>query len=209
MRAGVPITAEMTKWSLSRLLVAVGIAIGLAACGSSGGSSGVSTSGSTSGASSTSGGGQTVARTQAAFRFARCMRSHGVPGFPDPTTRAFKFALTPSSGNARSPSFRSAETACQHLLPDGGPPNETPARRQAQIAAGLAFAGCLRTHGFPNFPDPTSSGELTPQMVTQAGINLHQPAVLHAADTCVGLTHGFLTKADIARAVNGSNGAGG
>lgn len=192
----------MTKSPTSNLLVAVGIAVvvavGLAACGSSGHST-----------STTAPGRQTQAQIQAAFRFARCMRSHGVSGFPDPTTSAFKFALTPSSGNARSPSFHSAVIACRHLLPDGGPPNETPARRQAQIAAGLAFARCLRTHGFPNFPDPTSSGQLTPGMVTQAGINIHQPAVLEAADGCVGVTHGFLTKADIARAVNGSSGGGG
>jgi hypothetical protein len=176
----------------------MGMAVALTACGSSGHST-----------STTSGGRQTQAQTQAAFRFARCMRSHGVPGFPDPTTRAFKFALTPASGNARSPSFTSAVSGCRHLLPDGGPSNETPSRRQAQIAAGLAFARCLRTHGFPNFPDPTSTGQLTPQMVTQAGIDIHQPAVLQAADTCVGVTHGFLTKADIARAVNGSSGGGG
>jgi hypothetical protein len=179
------------------LFVAVGVGVALAACGSSGSSS------------TTSAGNETQARTQAAFRFARCMRSHGVSGFPDPSTRAFKFALTPSSGNARSPAFRSAETACQHLLPDGGPPTESAAQRQARIAAALAFARCLRGHGFPNFPDPTSSGELNPEMVTQAGINLHQPAVLEAADACVGVTHGLITQADVARAVNGSNGAGG
>lgn len=179
------------------MLTAVGIATGLTACGSSGNSS--------TNSSSTAGGRQTQAQTQAAFQFARCMRSHGVPGFPDPTTRAFKFALTPSSGNARSPSFRSAVTACRHLLPDGGPSSESPARTQARIAAALAFARCLRSHGFPNFPDPTSSGELNTQMVVQAGINLHQPAVLEAADGCVGVTHGFLTKADIARAVNGAS----
>ena len=191
----------MTKRRVLSLLTAVGIATVPTACGSSGNSS--SNSGSSS--SSAAGGRQTQAqKTQAAFHFARCMRSHGVPGFPDPTTRAFKFALMPSSGNARSPSFRSAVTACQHLLPDGGPSSDSPARRQAQIAAALAFARCLRSHGFPNFPDPTSSGELNPQMVTQAGINLHQPAVLRAADGCVSVTHGFLTKADIARAVNGS-----
>jgi hypothetical protein len=177
-------------------LLVVGLAVGLAACGSSGNSSSNSTS--------TSGARHTQVGARAAFAFARCMRSHGVPGFPDPTTSAFKFALTPSSGNARSPSFHSAVSACRHLLPDGGPSNDTPARRQARIAAGLAFARCLRTHGFPNFPDPTSTGQLTPEMVTQAGINIHQPAVLDAADACVGVTHGFLTRADIARAVNGS-----
>ena len=173
------------------------MAIGLTACGSSGNSA--------TNSSTTAAGRQTQAQTQATFRFARCMRSHGVPSFPDPTTRAFKFALTPESGNPRSPTFRSAVTACQHLLPDGGPSSESPARTQARIAAALAFARCLRAHGFPNFPDPTSTGELNPQMVTEAGINLHQPAVLRAADACVGLTHGFLTRADIARAVNGSN----
>jgi hypothetical protein len=185
----------MTRWPASNLLVAVAVAIGLAACGSS----------SSSSTTTTGGGQRTQVQTRAAFSFARCMRSHGVPGFPDPTTRSFKFALTPSSGNMRSPTFRSAVTACQHLLPDGGPSIESPARTQARIAAALAFARCLRAHGFPNFPDPTSTGELNPQMVTQAGINLHQPAVLRAADACVGLTHGFLTKADIARAVSGSN----
>jgi hypothetical protein len=133
------------------------------------------------------------------------MRSHGVPGFPDPTSRAFKFSLSPASGNARSPAFRSAGTTCQHLLPDGGPSSESPARRQARIAAALAFARCVRAHGFPTFPDPTSSGELNPQMVTQAGINIHLPAAIAAADACVGVTHGFLTRADIAHAVNGPN----
>lgn len=191
MHDAVPITAVRT---LSRLLFVAGIAMSLVACGSSGTPSTVS-----------SGGRQARAQTEAAFRFARCMRSRGVPGFPDPTTRAFKFSLTPASGNAQSPTFRSAVTACQHLLPDGGPPTESPARRQARLTAGRAFASCLRAHGFPNFPDPTSSGELNPQMVTQAGINLHQPAVLQAADACVGVTHGLITKAAVARATNDAN----
>jgi hypothetical protein len=174
-------------------VAAVGVAIAVSACGSSGHSS----------TTPTTAGHSTRAQLQAAFSFARCMRSHGAPGFPDPTTRAFKFSLTPASGNARSPAFRSAVSTCQHLLPDGGPEPESPARRQAQIAAGLAFAHCVRSHGFPTFPDPSSTGELTPEMVTQAGINIHQPAAIRAADACVGVSHGFLTRADIARAVNG------
>jgi hypothetical protein len=67
----------------------------------------------------------------------------------------------------------------------------------------LAFIRCLRGHGFPNFPDPTSSGELTHEMVADAGINLQQPAVLQVGDACVSVTHGYITKAAVARFVAG------
>jgi hypothetical protein len=40
-------------------------------------------------------------------------------------------------------------------------------------------------------------------MVTAAGIDLHQPAVLNAGLACTSVTHGLLTPADIRRAVNG------
>jgi hypothetical protein len=179
------------------LLAAVGVVVALAACGSSGRSS------------STSGGPSVQAENQAALTFSHCMRSHGVSNFPDPSSpHQFKFALDPSSGNTRSPVFQAALTACHHLLPGGGPHAESAASRQARVTAALAFARCLRSHGFPTFPDPTSSGELTPQMAAQAGINLHQPAVLRDADACVSVTHGFITKADVARAVNSANAAG-
>ena len=67
----------------------------------------------------------------------------------------------------------------------------------------LAFVRCLRSHGFPSFPDPTSSGALTHEMVANAGINLHQPAVLDAGDACVSVTHGYITKVNVARFVAG------
>jgi hypothetical protein len=137
---------------------------------------------------------------QDAVSFADCMRSHGVPDFPDPTTspRGFKNAFVNPS-----PAFKSAYAGCHHLLPGGGPPGESAAPSHAQIVAELAFARCIRSHGFPNFPDPTSSGELTHEMLASAGINLHQPAVIRAADACVEVTHGFLTKAAVARFVAG------
>jgi hypothetical protein len=138
---------------------------------------------------------------QDAVGFAQCMRSHGLPTFPDPTSpREFKLAISPSSaGNARSPAFQSAETACQHLLADGGPPTQSTGQRHAQLVAGRAFARCLRSHGFPSFPDPTSSGQLTHEMLAHAWINPQQPAVLQAADACVSVTNGLLTKAAVAR----------
>jgi len=134
---------------------------------------------------------------QDAVRFAQCMRSHGVPNFPDPTSpQQFKLYIASSDG---SPAFQSAQTVCQRVLPGGGPPSQSPAQRQAQTVAGLAFARCLRNHGIPNFPDPSSSGQITHEMLANAGIDPRQPAVLHAANACVSVTHGVLTKAAVAR----------
>ena len=163
--------------------------------------------GSNSPSPSSSGGPPTQAQLQQAqqdaVRFVQCLRSHGVTNVPDPTStsgRAFKDAV---SGDAQSPAFRSAYTACQHLLPNSGQPSHNAAQTQAHIAALLAFARCLRSHGFANFPDPSNSGQLTHEMLANAGINLHQPAVLQAADTCVSVTHEVLTKAAVARFVAG------
>ena len=174
---------------------AIAAAMVIAACGS--------TSPSPPNASSSLSHPNDVQLQQDAVRFADCMRLHRVPNFPDPTTspREFKQALDPSA--THSPAFKSAASACQHLLPGGGPRNQSPARSQAQIAAMLAFARCIHGHGFPSFPDPTSSGELTHEMVANAGINLHQPAVLQAGDACVTVTHGVITKAMVARFVAG------
>jgi hypothetical protein len=77
------------------------------------------------------------------------------------------------------------------------------AHSPAQTAAMLAFARCIRSRGFRNFPDPTNSGGLTHEMLAQAGINLHQPALVQAADACVGVTHGIITRAIVARFIAG------
>lgn len=60
---------------------------------------------------------QRAQRRQALFRFAACMRSNGVPSFPDPGAGAA------TSGriqvNPNSPAFKSALTRCQSVLPAG------------------------------------------------------------------------------------------
>jgi hypothetical protein len=128
------------------------------------------------------------------------MRSHGVPNFPDPNGRAFKEAF-----QSQSPAFVSADAACQHLMPAGGSasPSDTVRQTHAHVTALLAFAGCLRNRGFRSFPDPASSGQVTHEMIANAGINLHQPAVLRAADACIGVTHGVITRAIVARFIAG------
>jgi hypothetical protein len=160
--------------------------------------------GSGSPSSPSSGGRLTQAQIQQDLvRFVGCMRSHRVRNLPDPITspREFKDAL-----GTTTPTFQSAANACQHLLPGGRLVSVPAPHSQAQIAAMLAFARCMRSHGFPNFPDPTSTGLVSLQMLASAGINLQQPAVLPAADACVSVTHGMITKADVARVAAGQTG---
>lgn len=134
------------------------------------------------------------------MKFAVCLRAHGVSNVPDPSDpRQFKEFL----GNNQSPAADRAETACRHLLPGGGPSNQSAAPTHAQMTSILAFAHCMRGHGLARFPDPSSTGELSHEMLANAGINIHLPAVRQAADACVGVTHGLLTRADVARFVAG------
>jgi hypothetical protein len=59
----------------------------------------------------------------AAFRenlaYAHCMRAHGVPDFPDPTTSSESFHISGHlKGKVTGPGAR-ANNACEHLLPRG------------------------------------------------------------------------------------------
>jgi hypothetical protein len=170
------------------------LALPLAGCGSR--------SSSSSNASSNEGHPDQAQMQQRAVEFSGCMRTHGAADFPDPSDgREFKMALDPET--AHSQAFRSAYAACRHLLPNDGRPSKQAPRSQAQIAEIVAFARCIRGQGFHSFPDPTSSGELTHQMLASAGIDVHQPGLEQAADDCASLTHGLITKTIIARFVAG------
>ena len=189
------------RLSRNRLLVsavAITTAAALAACGGSNPPSGSTGSHPPAGASSF------VAQ---AYRYSDCMRSHGVSGFPDPQVHGHGLSIQVGPSVSSSPAFNSAQHACAHYLPNGGNA-PTAAQEQAHAAAMLAFARCVRAHGFPNFPDPTAQGQLSASMVTAAGINLHQPAVLHAGLACIGVTHGDITRAAVEQAVNGTGGQG-
>jgi hypothetical protein len=148
----------------------------------------------------------------AAYRFAACMRTHGVSNFQDPQVsingNQVRVAIHVDPAITGSPSFKSAQKACGHFLPGGGPTDvgSSPAQMRARDEAMLAFAKCMRQRGFSKFPDPTSQGQLTLAMISNAGIDLQQPAVKPAAYACLPLTHGILTKANVNQAVANPNG---
>jgi hypothetical protein len=126
------------------------------------GGSGTTTTGggdSTGGGGASSGGpqigGSVVVGTQDGLAFSKCMRAHGVKNFPDPNSQG-EIQIGAASGiNKGSPKFQSAMQACQKVLPNGGRPS--PAQQAKMRRAALAFSACMRSHGLPDFPDPTFS----------------------------------------------------
>jgi hypothetical protein len=147
--------------------------------------------------------------TAAAFKYSSCMRDHGLSSFPDPMMTDHNGQqvayLTATIPVEPSPAFKSAQQACRKILPTPSNANTTQlAQQHAREEHILAFAKCLRSHGIPDFPDPTSQGQLTLEMVNAAGVDLHAPTVLTAAKTCLGTTDGAITAADVQRALDGT-----
>jgi len=118
--------------------------------------------------------------------FSACMRSHGVPSFPDPTSNGgISIQVQPGSGiDPNSPAFQSAQRACQSLLPAGKTSggSVSPAVR-AQI---LRYAACIRAHSVPNYPDPTFNGNAV-NFGNLSGINPNSPAYQSALRACASL----------------------
>jgi len=141
-------------------------------------------------------GGRTAAKYEAALSYVDCMRSHGVPNFPDPSASGqinVDFAYGGKDGSPASagidrtsPQYISADQTCRHLLPGGVP---TPAQNQQALAKELKFAQCMRSHGVPNFPDPTNAG-----VVHLIGVDQSSPQFQSAGKTCEALVPGVDSK---------------
>jgi hypothetical protein len=125
---------------------------------------------------------------------ARCMRSHGVPNFPDPDSSGGYSLMANGSlqgaGGAsvdvNSSQAQAAYGDCRHLVP-GGPSisqleqeEQQAQQQQAKILpAMLKFVQCMRSHGVPNFPAPgqSKSGAGAPP-------NVNSPQFLSAVSAC-------------------------
>ena len=88
------------------------------------------------------------------LQFAQCMRSHGVPDFPDPSANGGTLNAISAAGiNTGSPAYQTALVACKKYSPAG---HLTPAQSAADDAKGLELSECMRSHGVFNFPDPVT-----------------------------------------------------
>jgi hypothetical protein len=122
-----------------------------------------------------------------AVAFVNCMRTHGEPNMPDPVRQgnSVSIAIHPGSGvDPGSPRFNAAFKACKHLTSAGkgfatGGPTITPADQAYYLKA----VACMRSHGFPKFPDPVfQGGNVTFNSTTP--INTNTPQYQRALATC-------------------------
>jgi hypothetical protein len=160
------------------VLAVIASAVAIAACGAS--SASPSASGS-------------VATAQG-IKATDCMRSHGVPNLPDPSSGGGIHIPDGSTINAQSPAFQAALHACAKLLPGGGPGSHH-ASKQDKIRA-LQIAQCMRQHGVSGFPDPMIHPPSNPadysELQNKGGlitgipktINIESPAFKQAAAAC-------------------------
>jgi hypothetical protein len=83
------------------------------------------------------------------------MRSHSVPNFPDPDAHG---NFQPFNTGVSKQISTAANDACEHLLASSGGGGGAGTRGdQQKLAFGLRSARCMRSHGYPSYPDPPNA----------------------------------------------------
>jgi hypothetical protein len=156
------------------------VPLGSAACGSGSNSPNVAHVGSaasTATSSATSG--------TSLEKFAACMRSHGVPQFPDPINNgtSLRLRVGPGGVDPQSPQYQSGLSSCSGLAPNGVGNELSHSITHAEQLDYLRAAACVRAHGVAGFPDPTiTDGHV--KFVPPPGLNINSPQTQAAIATC-------------------------
>lgn len=185
--------ARRPRFNAARALGAiVAAALLVAACGATPGASVGTGSTGSSGTGTQASPGASTRPFEQALAFSACMRSHGLPDFPDPVQGAgggVSLQLKGGPGgdlNPNSPQFKAAQQACQHLQPQGmrGGGGAT------DLQQALQWAACMRSHGLPRFPDPTVSDGVPQLDLSGTGIDPGSPQFQSAQQACKSLGPG-------------------
>ncbi len=148
------------------IIATAALALLAAACGGS--------PSSTGSGGSPSAGGPANSRLVA---FSGCVRSRGVPNWPDPTSSGRVPKETAQQLGVSSAQLQAALNACQHLLPNTGNIDDNPAALNQWWSLMLHFAQCMHSHGVPNWPGPSPYPQDTVEptfKLQAAGIGFHQ-----------------------------------
>lgn len=180
-------TTRRRHWCRTRvqragvLAVTAGLALLTAACAGSTSSSGGTSA--TGGTSSAAAGGASSAYISDKVSLARCLRAHGLPNYPDPNAEGQEPPDTKQMLR-NNPRTQGALRACSRWANRIN--NDVAAQNQAIRVEYLRFAACMRSHGLPEFPDPTYA-EGRVEFVLSAskdGFDPHSPQVLAKAHEC-------------------------
>jgi hypothetical protein len=138
----------MARYRLTLLTLPLAVAsVALGACG--GGSAEDATAGT---------GDRRAEFREAALKFAKCMREHGVD-MPDPQLgEGGRITLGgPGTGPQDQAKMETAQKACQKFLEKVRPPEMSEEQEEKFKAQALKFARCMREHGI-DMPDPQFQG---------------------------------------------------
>jgi len=113
-----------------------------------------------------------------ALAWAQCMRSHGMPDFPDP--RASGGFSVPSSISS-SPAFERGWNDCRSLSPTG---QVSASQENAALAFGVKLAQCMQENGVPNYPDPKEGFNGSISVGPSSGTDTNSPAFQRAEKKC-------------------------
>ena|SRR5215469_6838304 len=188
----VPSRVTSRPWWLRAVAVIAGSAVAgvaalmITACGS--GQTGPTVSPGTGGQHAV------MSHAEALHLVGRCIRQHGIPGFPDPTINGSgqvmigKAQLLAVSKSVMAQAMTACRTALDRAgiqagLDHGMGGRPTP----QQMHMFLAFARCLRAHGVTGLADPNP---VTGDIRLPPGVGKFSPVVVNAQRACRSLLPG-------------------
>jgi hypothetical protein len=192
---GISTPARVRRHGLLVAAVVAGAVVVLAGCG---GNPTSKTKPSSAGRSTSS---------LSAVAYSACMRSHGVPNFPDPDSSGQLPKADAQQLGVTSSELQAAQQACQSLLPNDGGAINASSIDQCMMADDCPrtlvrqvlneernFAQCMRSHGVPNWPDPSIDSHGRPVFaisISKLGFDPYSPQVWAKGNQCSHLMPGL------------------
>jgi hypothetical protein len=171
---------QPTARAATAIIATAGLALLAAGCGggNDSGSRGVANVGSFTSTSSAA----SRSASNGPLAFSRCMRSRGVPNFPDPSGSGGVPKETAQQLGVSRSQHQTAQTACAHLLPNSGGVSQADIQ---QMMSGMRnFAGCMRSRGVSNWPDPSTDRAGYPVFYLQRRIDASAPQIVTKIHAC-------------------------
>jgi hypothetical protein len=128
------------------------------------------------------------------------MRSHGAPNYADPDSSGQLPKPDAHHLGVSSTQLQAAQQACQHLLPITGRAINAGSVQQCMMADDCpralvqevlteerSFAECMRSHGMPNWPDPTTDSQGRPVFaisISKDGFNPYSKPIWAKGNQC-------------------------